>query len=243
MATKQPTKISDAENHPIVIILPSSPSQGVLQVDSELRVVATAKGSPVYSVTWPAAVPSLEESPVLISLLEFDDSFIADLSEADYVGLKALVLSGKRLLWVARGSNPVMQTATGFIRSLSNENGGTDYCFVLFDEGANRNALDMAKVIGQLLATEEVEKEYYDKNGQIYCSRWTEKRELSLLVGADGDGSHTQSITLSEAPCGLTLTKQKGGPVSKAVFAASELATQPLADNEVEIDVRSLLLE
>jgi hypothetical protein len=242
IATKKPIKSSEAKNHQIVIILPSSPSEGVKAIVSELKAVAGANGSPVYSVTWPTAIPSLEAPPVIISLLEFNDSFITDLSEADYGALKALVLRGKRLLWVAKGSDPIMQTATGFLRSLSNENGGLDYCFVILEESNKRDALDVAKVIEQLLSTKEIETEYIDRNGEIYCSRWAEKRELSVLVGADGDGSHIASITLSEAQGGLTLTKQQSKPVSKAVFAASELADQPLADNEVEIDIRALLL-
>jgi hypothetical protein len=242
VATKEPARSSEVETHPVVLILPSSPSEGVMAIESELKTVAAGRGLLVSSVTWPAPVPNLETPPVIISLLEFDDSFIADLSEVDYGALKTMALGGKRLLWVARGSDPIMQTATGFIRSLSNENGGTDYCFVLFEETNDHEASKVTEVIEKLLSIPEIEKEYVARNGEVYCSRWAEKRGLSMLVGADGDNSHTESIMLREARGGLTLVQQKNKPVSRAMFAVSDLPCQPLADNEVEIDVRSLLL-
>jgi len=242
IATKKRTENSEAKTHQIVIILPSSPSEGVKALASELKIIVGANGSPVHTVTWPTAIPSLEVPPVIISLLEFNDSFITDLSETDYDALKTVVLSGKRLLWVAKGTDPIMQTATGFLRSLSNENVGIDYCFVLLDESKKRGASEIAKVIKQLLSIENIEKEYIERNGEIYCSRWAEKRELSALVGADGDSPYTATIALSEAKGRLTLAEQQSKPASKVVFMASELADCPLANNEVEVDIKSLLL-
>jgi hypothetical protein len=242
IATKKPIESNETETHHIVIIMPPSPSEDVKAIASEFKTIAGANGSPTHTVTWPAAIPSLEAPPVIISLLEFNDSFITDLSEIDYDALKILVLSGKRLLWVAKGTDPIMQTATGFLRSLSNENVGLDYCFVLFDESNKRGASEVANVIKQLLSIEEIEKEYIDINGEIYCSRWAEKRELSAMVGADGDGSYTASIALSEAQGGLTLAEQQSKPALKVIFVASELADRLLANNEVEIDIKSLLL-
>jgi len=242
IATKKPIESSEAEIQPIVIILPSSPSESVRAIASDLEAIAGAKGSVIHTVTWPTAIPSLEAPPVIISLLEFNNSFITDLSEADYNALKILVLSGKRLLWVAKGNDPIMQAATGFLRSLSNENVGLDYCFVLFDDSNTRDSSGRARVIQQLLSTQEIEKEYFDRKGETFCSRWAEKKELSVLVGADRDNSHTASIVLSEAHGHLTLAKQKSKPASKLVFVASELVDRPLANNEVEVDIKSLLL-
>lgn len=242
IATKPNAVVGETEKHPFIIVLPSDPSEEILAIASELRAVAVADGRSVDNVTWPSALPAGKSTPVIVSLLEFENSFISDLSEIDYDVLKTLVLSGKRLLWIAKGSGPVMQTATGFIRSLSNENSGADYSFVLFEEGNTRDAVDMAKVIHQLVHAEVLEKEYMEKSGELHCSRWTEKRALSAMVGAADEASSTETIVLSSVQGSLTLTEQKNDRETKVLFTGSERFTHSLADHEVEIEIISLLL-
>lgn len=242
IAVKPPPNCNDDEHNELLVVLPRDPSENVTAVASQLMTVAGVKGSIVHSVTWPAPIPSLKAPPTVVSLLEFNNSFITDLSELDYDALKATVLCGKRLLWVAKGNDPIMQTATGFLRSLNNENPSLECSFLLLEEDSKRDALEAAKMIEQILSTQEIEKEHFERSGILHCSRWAEKRDLSTLVGADKDGSQTASIALSEVQSCLTLTKQESKPASKVVCSTSELADQPLGDNEVEIGVRSLLL-
>jgi hypothetical protein len=242
MATKPPFESKESKSQAVIVVLPLNPSEGVTAIASELTTAVSAKGSPVFSVTWPAPIPSLEEPPIIVSLLEFDDSLITDLSEADYDALKGLVLAGKRLLWIAKGSNPIMQTASGFIRSLSSENTGNDYSFMLLEESRKRNVFDTTKMIEQILATAEIEKEYIEKDGEIYCSRWIQNRDITALISADRNASHTTSIALSEITGSLTLTKQESEAGLNFVFTSSEIANRHVTENELDIAVRSLLL-
>ncbi|KAH7092025.1 putative polyketide synthase [Paraphoma chrysanthemicola] len=242
IATKEPIQSNEVASHEIVVVLPPNPSDATQEIALELKGLFDAKGLSTHSVEWPETVVNLERPCMIISLLEFSDSFITNPSAADYNALKTLVLGGKRLLWVAKGGDPIMQTAAGFIRSLSNENPGLDYCFVLEEESKERDASDIAKMIVRLLAIEEIETEYIVRNGEIHISRWAEKRELSALVGADRDDSHTATIMLSDAPGSLTLMEQESDPMSKALFITSEVADRNLLEDEVEVDVKSLVL-
>lgn len=222
----------------IVAILPSDKSESITAIASDLQAIANDKGVPFRSVAWPEPIPSLEEPTIIISLLEWDKSLITDLSEAEYETLKTIALAGKRLLWVAKGSDPIMQTATGFIRSLSNENVGVDYCFLHLEENLTRDTYSVAKLIARLVTANEIEKEYIERNGEICCSRWIENRELTNLVGANGNASYPTSITLREAHCNLVLTEHQ----SEHLFAPHDPESLTLSAKEVEIDVRSLLL-
>jgi hypothetical protein len=242
MATKKAIGDDNSATDNVFIVLPPNSSEDVKAVAACLEDHFTAKGSPVHSVIWPSVIPDVEAPPVIVSLLEFNDSFITSLSEADYDGLKALVLRGKRLLWVTKGSNPIMQTATGFLRSLGNENPGLDNCFLHVEETIQRNAQGIARVIERVLLTKELEGEYIEKDGEICCSRWAEKRELCGLVGVNNDASQVESMALNKAQGGLTLSSQKGELTTQAVFVASKAVDQPLADDEVEIDTRSVLI-
>lgn len=226
--------VNGAHNHPMIIVEPSTHSEEVTAIVSQLKAAAGSSESSAQCVIWPAQVPNLEAPPAVVSLIEFNKSVITDLSETEYNSLKALVLGAKRLLWVAKGSDPIMQTATGLLRSLGNENVNIDYSFLLLDDKEGHEPTDVAKVIKQILSMDEIEKEYIVRNGDIYCNRWAEKRELSFLCGAAEDGSDTALMVLHEAQGSLTFT---GGR-----FDSTECPDRPLAEDEVEVDIKSLLL-
>nr|P9WET8.1 RecName: Full=Highly reducing polyketide synthase Preu1; AltName: Full=biosynthesis protein Preu1 [Preussia isomera]UNY67713.1 polyketide synthase Preu1 [Preussia isomera] len=240
-ATKGTAEKANTENFRTVILLPRCPSENVKKVASALEQVITVKGA-IDTVIWSAEMPSLENSSTVISLLEFDDAFVADLSEEDFSSLKTLALGVKRILWVAHGTDPQMQTAAGWLRSLSNENMGIDYCYLLLESATDQEALDVAKLIERVSSTEEMEREYTERDDGLCCSRWAAKTELSALVGADSDQSKDATMRLGEARHGLTLTGKRGKLPSDARFTSVDVLDQNLTENEVMIDVRSVLL-
>lgn len=242
IATKKAILEDKYDTANVFIVLPPKPSEVVKEIAACLEegFTANGKGSSAYCITWPSAIPNVEIPSVVVSLLEFSESFITTLSEAEFDSLKTLVLRRKRLFWITKGSDPIMQTAKGFLRSLGNENPGLDYCFFHIDELVQHSAQSIAKLLERVLVARELEREYIEKGGEICCSRWMEKRDLSSLVGA-GDGSQFELFSLGKARGALTLTSQKRDLGSQVIFVEDDLE-QILADDEIEIDIKSVLI-
>jgi hypothetical protein len=187
-------------------------------------------------------IPQLQVPPLVISLLEYSASFLENVSQADFGALKSIVLRCKRMLWLALGSTPVMHTASGFLRSLSNENVSTTYCFIHLEDIKNRNISEVAKLVGKLLFLEHLEAEYIEHRGEMYCRRWVPNEALSTLVGAGGADEDLQSLRLGDVHDGIALVLDKASKASKTVFSTNDLRSQPLLDREVEVAIASLLL-
>jgi len=236
------TKPESHVNKDIVVVLPSKPSQYVTAVAAELEAALVTKGSRVHTVTWPAPIPAFETSPEIVSMLEFDDLLISKMSSTDFKLLKALVFSGKRLLWVVKGRDPILQTASGFLRSLSNENAGVEYCFLHLGETGERSYQSISNTVEQLLSHGDLEREYKEVDGMICCSRWSERQDLSALVGAGDVSSQKTFLSLGRTRGAFNLINGKNDAGSKSVFT-EEVSNCNILESEVEIEVRSLLLK
>jgi len=237
------TKTENIPNHSTIsVVLSNSPTPHDVKLAEAFLKRATVSGQPVNGIISIADVSQLDEGQSIVSLLEYSQSFLEDLSEADFTALKRAVLSSKHLLWISKGDAPIMSAATGFLRSLQNENTGSSFCHLKLQDKDDRSAEETANLIAKILSAENVESEYTEENGVLYCSRWAPNHALSALVGANQAQSIEETISLSDAPSGLILQDQKSSAGLRRVFVGSQSTPQPLLENEVEIEITSLLL-
>lgn len=242
IGTPKPAPRNEQGASTVLILLPLNPSSEAVALGQAFKKLAKVGGSSVYEVSGFTTLPQLETPPLVISLLEYSTSFLRDISESEFVALKSMVLGCKKLFWLAKGSDPVMHTASGFLRSLSNENIGTAYCFIHLEDRTSRDASETSGLVGKLFSLELSESEYIEHDGELYCSRWHANDALSLLVGAGGADAGLESFKLSAAHDGLALVLDNGPKASMAVFSTDERAFQPLLDREVEVAVTSSLM-
>jgi hypothetical protein len=225
----------------IVILLPANPTEEAKALGQALTALAKLNRVSVCEIVDLTTVPRLEVPPLVISLLEYSTSFLRDMSETEFVALKSIVLRCKKLFWLAMGSDPVMHTASGFLRSLSNENIGITYCFVHLEDRKSRDA-ETTKLIGKLLLHDHLESEYIETRGEIHCRRWQANEALSTLVGAGSADAGFESFRLGDAHDGRALVLNEGSKALATVFSPNDVRSQKLLNREVEVATTSLLL-
>ena len=233
----------------IVVVCSKTPTRLSLTRLQDNLESASTKRATVVSL---ADINNMDLSnSICIFLNELDSPILATLSSEDFDAVQRLC-SARGLLWVLQDAN--LATATpnanlfpGMIRTIRNENAGI-LPIILDLDGKERLSADATSDLicwvlkasrGTETAVRELEREYMERNGQIFVPRVVEDKDASnWAVRQDGKADlELQNFDQVNRP--LSLTIGSPGLLDTLYFEDDKRATTSLPDDHVEIKVKA----
>ncbi len=132
----------------------------------------------------------LSVEDAVVSMLEFRNQFLNDISEIDYRALKDMLNRARNLLWITAARpesdrGPEFGTVQGFLRSIRSENAEKRIVtLAIEDEPSDSNGYSLhIECVGKVIMTAfqlgSDEVEYRVRDGQILTGRLSEETELN----------------------------------------------------------------
>ncbi|KAJ4345482.1 uncharacterized protein N0V89_011614 [Didymosphaeria variabile] len=182
-----------------------------------------------------------------ISLLDFDGPFITNMSEQQYDGLQQLLKRANVLLWVSRGGGnhphqPGFQMIDGFARSFRLEAAHLKLVHLALEpsETLTENQADgIVRILDVTTTSENYEHEVTEKDGLFHVQRVVPQPALrqDFLARMQPQRTIQRQITDKSS---LSLTTGVPGQLDTLAFTADTRHNEPLAFDEVEIQVRAV---
>ena len=196
-------------------------------------------GVQAQSITWPPNMSELKGKRI-ISLLELENSMLADISPDDFNTLKKLVLQSSRLLWVSMGDEPVMSAAIGYLRALQNENMNLRLRYLLVEDRVGRAVGNM---ITKVAMAQGNEREYAELDGYLCINRWVADNGMSQITGNDEETGTPEYMALGESRTALKIVTWDPEQPESFCFTIDTDADGDLKADELEIEVKALGLK
>ncbi|KAM0389205.1 hypothetical protein ACHAQC_009086 [Fusarium culmorum] len=221
----------------VVLLLPSMVSTVTKEFAEEVQLDLEGQG---FSVSTESLADSIDDSTfdgkTCVSLLEVEQPLLDSLSESDFQLIRKVVLTSQRILWVTHGESPSLALVDGFSRCIMSEIEGVKFQVLHLSEptGLQHGPRLAAKVI----ASKASDNEFRDKDGLLQVARifkgLTENENIRHHLHDD-----VQVTRLSNQDRPLRLTIGKPGLLDTLYFVDDERVLAPLADHEVEIQVKA----
>lgn len=226
------------EGKPEVVII-KSPTAGDLgkKLAVQLSEILTALEYGVKIATWDECIVAAVQGKLVISLLEIGKAFLDSLSETDFVSLKGIILTAKRLLWLTYGDDPVYNMVDGLSRVVREEIAGTHFEVLHLSEATGLE--HGASLAGRILTANSNDAEWRESNGTIKVGRFSLDHKQN--EGVDRHlNDWTGVMPLGEHNGPLRLTVGKPGLLDTLHFTPdNRWVDKPLNDQEVEIEVKA----
>lgn len=242
IARKPNPKEANKPPETIFVLTPHSRTDQTTAVANEILKLASERGLQARSMIWP---PEMSEatSQSVISLLEMESSFLSDISPEDFNMLKSLLLGTSHMLWVTKGDDPVMNAATGYLRSLKNENPNLNTRYLRVEDRLNRNFSDVADVIMKAAVTPSIEREFVEIEGRLCINRWAADKGISRTLVNDKSAVPFERMAIGESLGGLELVLGNPEKPDSFYFDAMTDSTVEFNSTEVEIEVKAIGLK
>ncbi|CAF3577742.1 unnamed protein product [Fusarium graminearum] len=221
----------------VVLLLPSMLSTVTKEFAEEVQLDLEGQG---FSVSTESLAESIDDSTfdgkTCVSLLEVERPLLDSLSESDFQLIRKVVLTSQRILWVTHGESPSLALVDGFSRCIMSEIEGVKFQVLHLSEptGLQHGPRLAAKVI----ASKASDNEFRDKDGLLQVARifkgLTENENIRHHLHDD-----VRVTRLSNQEHPLRLTIGKPGLLDTLYFVDDERVLAPLADHEVEIQVKA----
>jgi len=226
---------------PICILRPSGETQVGSIVASALEQSLRAHDIEVVVCAWP---PDLEDvrSKCVIALLDMERPFLCNLDAVDFDILRQVALQSARLLWVCPSDDPHMAVATGWLRVLQNENVNKHYQYLAIERGADGSAPNCALAIAKVAIAQTEEKEFIERSGLLNIPRWSYDPEMTRTVTDSVVSLERDTTMLGDIASGLPLRMLHTGDLKHAHFATDALRMSDLAADEVEIELKFVVI-
>lgn len=188
----------------------------------------------------------------VISLLEIEAPFISHLSESDFHALKALLTKGRGGLWITRSGlqldpsgDPEFATSAGLLRCLRCEHPDgpmSEFAlsskFLIGEPKAADLIIKGFKSMFQAESTDsKVETEIAELDGRIFIPRLYDHKPLNDHLDRIGKPALTELQPVIQSDRPLKLEIGTPGNLETLHFVDDERPLEPMADNEVEIEV------
>ena len=194
--------------------------------------------------------PELDDGIYVV--LTLDQSFWYELNEAGLQHMQSFFASAHGILWVTRGArsqNPVANMMTGLARTIRAEVPGLRLITLDLDSPKELPEDRVAEMVGQLyhfafgqhrgkLVAEETE--YYEKGGILYIARIVKSdpnKDTYIFRETGPRKPELQSFNQPDRLLKLEISQP--GLLDSIRFIDDKSAQQPLAPDEVEIQVRA----
>lgn len=184
----------------------------------------------------------------VISLLETQGPFLADISKSDFDALRLVLLQNSNLLWVTNKTSadgpygPFLNLASGLLRSLRSENSLLRLQELhLEDVGANiKKAAETISDILKLMlqeGDEPGEAEVVENDGVLQIARYIPEVNKNRSLSNIGATLVPELQPLVQPGRPLKLTVGSPGMLNTLHFIDDPIPAQPLQDDHVEIEV------
>ncbi|KAL9112623.1 MAG: hypothetical protein Q9227_003194 [Pyrenula ochraceoflavens] len=244
----------------IILVQPRVMSKNTKSFCTNVENLLKNAGLHVSSMTIEEATSgeTIESMPVfekhVLSLLEADTPFVANLSEQDFKILKKLLIHSKGGLWVTRSNrqldptgDPAFACSTGFLRSYRaekpdarvNELSLSPKISIAGSEAAELVYRSLRSIYEANSIIAEPETEYAEHNGRILIPRlyddWGQNKKLDLL--GKSPPAELQPFLQPDHP--LKLEIGTPGMLDTLRFVYDTRADEPLDDNDVVLEVKA----
>lgn len=220
----------------------ADPGEKASAVECQLMKNLSDRGLITQSIIWPPNLDDLKDKHI-ISLLELTGPMLSEISSANFTALKSVVTQCSSFSWVSTGQDPAMHAALGFLRTLRNENPTLSLRFVLLEERDDQSAKELADVITKVAITSSIDSEFVELGGNMCINRWVAEDALTAVTVTDEADTIQGYITLGESRKPLKLVNAHYESPKALYFTVEDEASQRLGNNEVEIEVKAVLLK
>ncbi|KAK6383872.1 Type I Iterative PKS [Exophiala oligosperma] len=185
-----------------------------------------------------------------IITLEAEKPWLIDVDAKDFDNLQDLVVRSRRLLWLTRGATdghePGSSLITGLARAIRAENPGLVLATLDLDPSWNcddRANIDSIMRVFELCCEEKEEAdpdwEYALRRGSLQIPRYTPDAPTDAMLQAMTTQRQPVAGPLKQDGRPLKLEIGAPGMLSSFRFVSDEKVVEPLADNEIEIEVKA----
>jgi NADPH:quinone reductase-like Zn-dependent oxidoreductase/malonyl CoA-acyl carrier protein transacylase len=186
-----------------------------------------------------------------IFLCEIDQPLLATLDSAQFEALQRLLMSVQGILWVVRGAyanskNPDSNMVAGLSRTLRSEGTLMNFTTLDLDSDTQLAESDVSKTIidvfsaslGTNKATEETE--FMERGGLMFTPRIINDNDMNEYVHNQVQPSATEPAQFTNTARPLQGFVTTPGALDTMTFDDSKIDRSPLADDEVEIQVKAV---
>ncbi|KAG9769377.1 putative polyketide synthase, partial [Aureobasidium melanogenum] len=221
----------------VVIIVPAESSKGLQSFVEKLQDLLHVRGYGVTVEKWTPEIQSGDEKSY-IGLLELEKSFLENLSEPDFLAIRDLMLTAKRLLWVTCGDSPSLQIVDGLARCVNLEVAASNFQVLhLSREGQKFGPSLVTRVLDSF--GQSPDHEFREVGGLLQVPRAYEAPDENQQIRNHLQDS-VQNISLNDDSAAFRLAIGKPGLLGSLHFIRDEsLLAEPLGDDELELDVKA----
>ncbi|EAW08895.1 type I polyketide synthase [Aspergillus clavatus NRRL 1] len=230
-----------------LIVQPEQRSQKLEDTIINLGDTLSQRGHQV-SRSLLADLPSDLTDYVCIVLLEYDTPILANVSSEAFTSIQRLLLTSKEILWVTKGAAmetpvPEANLIVGLARSIRAEQPNALLSTLDLSPESESTAERIAEILqfqsaSQALSPHSRDYEFVERDGSILISRLEEIKPVNAMVVSQ---SSTQSalIPFTRSKSALKLEVRMRGLLDSLQFTEDEEISQPLPDDEVEVEVKA----
>ncbi|KIW32671.1 uncharacterized protein PV07_04200 [Cladophialophora immunda] len=221
----------------VVLIVPAESSKGSQSFANKLQDMLHVRG---YDVIVEKGTPEIEsgDEKSYICLLELEKPFLENLSETDFLGIRKLMLTARRLLWVTCGDNPSLKMVDGLARCVNIELAASNFQVLhLSCQGEKSGPSLVTRIL--MSSNQSTDKEFREVGGLLQVPRVYEAPDENRQIRSHLQDS-VQNISLSDDSAAFRLVVGKPGLLGSLHFVRDEsLLAEPLGDDELELDVKA----
>ncbi|KAH8696648.1 hypothetical protein BGW36DRAFT_428643 [Talaromyces proteolyticus] len=192
----------------------------------------------------------------IVSLLDYENSFLEDIQESRFDQVKQLLLYSKEMLWITRSDpadapgHPTKRIVSGLLRCLKTEDASRRLYELHFCHELSIELNVTSAVITRRLcriwddSTDELEEmETEEQNGVFCIPRYMPDKAMNQSLAREAELDVSPQINdLLQADRPLKLTIGQPGMLDTLHFVDDDDPSQRLLDEEVEIDVQACAL-
>jgi NADPH:quinone reductase-like Zn-dependent oxidoreductase/NAD(P)-dependent dehydrogenase (short-subunit alcohol dehydrogenase family) len=235
---KLPRKIGNGTpREEIAILEPIVKSRKLQLFSKKLQDLLENESYAVDTITGVTEANDVVEK-TCISLLELDKSILENLREPDFQGIRKLMTSCKRLIWITCGDDPLLRMVDGLARCVNAEMANIRFQVLhLSSEGLQQGPSLAARILESSETT--ADNEFREQNGLLQVPRmYTSPKENKHVRNHLEDSTRLMSFDDDDTPFRLKIGKP--GLLDSLHFIRDEsVLLTPLADDELELQVKA----
>lgn len=191
----------------------------------------------------------------VVSLLESDEHVFARCDKDSFEAIRSVILHSTKLLWVTCHAeedglrNPESCAISGLFRAAKSENGRLFLQELHLMNRERSESADAAKIIGRVVESTwaadenaEVEDEIVEANGILTVPRLFDEEHMNRTLQTMHALPQPEPQSLSTISQPLRLAVGKPGLLDSLYFEDDQSVLEPLAADEVLIDVKAAAL-
>ena len=235
----------------VVIIEPEKVTKNLRQLSSTLVKSLTTSGVEVKTAQLGNLLSMDIADQTCISLIETERPVFPDISSENFEAIKHLILNSDSTLWITRGAKmettcPEANLIAGLGRTIRGERPTTqlftldlDPTVTIDSESSETAILKILRSTTEGKNAEIVDWEYSVRDDKICIQRLDPDLELDDILAASTSDPLPVMLPFKQPGRALALSIRSPGMLNTFQFIDDERYEQPLADDEVEIEVKA----